>query len=78
MELMANALEKLPLDKRNISGMTVGISAATYLKVLEKIKKCRQEIGMLANEDKTPDRVYQVNFHVFPLSKVSEKVRNRK
>lgn len=78
MELMANALEKLPLDRRNISGMTVGISAASYLKVLEKIRTCRQEIALLVNEDKTPDRVYQVNFHVFPLSRVSEKLRSGK
>lgn len=78
MELMANALEKLPLDRRNISGMTVGISAATYLKMIEKIKMFRQEIALLAKEEKTPDRVYQVNFHVFPLSGVSEKIRSGK
>ena len=77
MALMADALEKLPLDKRHISGMTMGISAATYLKLIEKIKSFRQEIALLSKHDEAPDRVYQVNFHVFPLSKVSGKIRSR-
>ena len=78
MGLMTNALEKLPMSTRNISGMTVGVSATTYLKMLEKIKTCRKEIALLAKEEIAPDRVYQVNFHVFPLSLVSEKTRSGK
>jgi uncharacterized protein (TIGR02147 family) len=78
MKLMANALDKLSMDRRNISGMTVGISESTYHKIIEKIKTFRQEIAFLAKEEKTPDRVYQVNFHVFPLSTVPEKKRSGK
>jgi uncharacterized protein (TIGR02147 family) len=73
MELMKNALEKLPLDKRNISGVTLGISETTYCKMVDKIKKFRQEMIHMAKEDQSPDRVYQVNVHLFPLSDVSGK-----
>jgi uncharacterized protein (TIGR02147 family) len=77
MELMKNAMEKLPLDKRNISGVTVGISAPTYQKIIDKVKKCRQEIVSLAREDTAADRVYQVNFHLFPLSDAEAGAENR-
>jgi uncharacterized protein (TIGR02147 family) len=56
----------------------VGVSEATYLKMIEKIKKFRQEIAQLVKEDHAPDRVYQVNVHVFPLSNVFGKKRNKK
>jgi uncharacterized protein (TIGR02147 family) len=78
MELMKRALEKLPMDKRNVSGITAGVSEATYLKMIEKIKKFRQEIAQLVKEDHAPDRVYQVNVHVFPMSNVFGKKRNKK
>ncbi len=71
MDLMKNAMEKLPLDKRNISGATVGISNSTYQKVVDALKRCRQEIVDLARQDTCPDSVYQVNFHMFPMSGVS-------
>ena len=77
MELMKNAMEKLPLHKRNISGVTVGISGQTYQKIIDKVKRCREEIVSLAREDPAADRVYQVNFHVFPLSDVDAGVENR-
>jgi len=73
MELMKNSLEKLPMDVRNISGLTVGVSQPAYEKIVERIKICRKEIAFLAREDKVPDRVYQVNFHLFPLSDVPDK-----
>jgi uncharacterized protein (TIGR02147 family) len=78
MELMMHALENLPMDKRNVSGMTVGISERSYLKLVEKVKHFRQEIVMLAKEDQAPDRVYQVNVHVFPMSDVSGRKRGGK
>ena len=78
MELMKKALEKLPMNKRNISGVTLGISEATYYNVVEKIKKFMQEIIHLAQEDQSPDRVYQVNVHAFPMSNVSRKKKVKK
>ena len=73
MRLMKQALEKLPMSKRNVSGLTVGISKKTYKKIVERLKLCRKDIAFLAREDKNADRVYQVNFHLFPLSDVSDK-----
>jgi uncharacterized protein (TIGR02147 family) len=73
MDLMRNALEKLHVDKRNIQGLTMGISEDTYKKVVDRIIGFRQEIADLAGQDSGPDRVYQLNFHLFPLSCVKKK-----
>jgi uncharacterized protein (TIGR02147 family) len=78
MDLMMNALEKLPMDKRHVSGMTVGISEGSYSKIIETVKAFRQNIARIAKEEQNPDRVYQINVHAFPMSRVSGKQRGRK
>jgi len=70
MELAAKALRELPRNGRNISGLTLGISKEAYEKTREAILECQDRILAIAKEDKNPDGVYQLNFHLFPLSKV--------
>jgi uncharacterized protein (TIGR02147 family) len=69
MELAAKALRELPRNDRNISGLTLGISKEAYEKTREALYECQDKILAIAKEDKNPDGVYQVNFHLFPLSK---------
>jgi uncharacterized protein (TIGR02147 family) len=69
MELAAKALQSLPRNERNISGLTLGISKEAYEKTREAILECQDKILAIAREDKNPDGVYQLNFHLFPLSK---------
>lgn len=75
MELMSRAMDRLPMDRRNVSGLTLGISAGSYQKIVERIAAFRNEISLLAQKDTEADRVYQMNFHLFPLSDVSGKRR---
>jgi uncharacterized protein (TIGR02147 family) len=77
MVLMKKAMEKLPMDKRNISGVTIGISGPSYQKIIDKVRKCRREVVSLAREDSGADRVYQLNFHLFPLSDVKGGAQKR-
>jgi uncharacterized protein (TIGR02147 family) len=69
MELAAKALRNLPRDKRNISGLTLGISKEAYDKTCAAILECQDKILAIAKEDENPESVYQLNFHLFPLSK---------
>jgi uncharacterized protein (TIGR02147 family) len=70
MNLAANALRELPRDKRNISGLTLGISQEAYAKIEQVISSCQEEILDIAEKDKKSDRVYQLNFQLFPVSRV--------
>jgi uncharacterized protein (TIGR02147 family) len=68
MELAKNALEKLPSGTRNFSTLTMSISGPTYLAMLEELRAFRRRLLDMAQASDEVDRVYQMNFHVFPLS----------
>jgi uncharacterized protein (TIGR02147 family) len=69
MELAAKALRELPKDRRNVSGLTLGISSKAYDKICEVIHSSQKEILDIAEKDTDSDRVYQLNFHLFPVSR---------
>jgi uncharacterized protein (TIGR02147 family) len=64
------ALNALPLDKRNFSAMTLGISEETYREICEDIYSLRRKILEKAESDKNAHTVYQLNFQFFPVSTV--------
>ncbi len=69
MKLAETAIKTLSKDKRNISGLTLGISNEGYHDICEIIYECQKKIMDIANKDKKSDKVYQLNFHFFPVSK---------
>ena len=69
MDLAAKALRELPRHRRNVSGLTLGISGKAYGKICEVIHSSQKEILDIAEKDAEADRVYQLNFHLFPVSK---------
>ncbi|MBF0430808.1 MAG: TIGR02147 family protein [Fibrobacteria bacterium] len=68
-ELAIRATDKCPIDQRNISTLTLGLSKEGYTEMVNKIRDFRQELMEIAKRDKKKARVYHVNFHVFPLTK---------
>jgi uncharacterized protein (TIGR02147 family) len=62
------ALDTVPRERRNISGITLGISEKSYAMITEKIQAFRREIAAIADNDEDADRVYQMNFLLFPAS----------
>ncbi|MFH1761842.1 MAG: TIGR02147 family protein [bacterium] len=68
MQIASSALNKLDIKKRNISGMTLGISEKTYNMICNEIRMFQFKLAKLAEFDEEADRVYQLNFHLFPLS----------
>ena len=68
MDLGKRALQTLPATKRNVSGLTLGISEKSYTRICDIIYQCQDSILAVARDDQEPDRVVQVNFHAFPVS----------
>ncbi|HAJ80513.1 MAG TPA: TIGR02147 family protein [Fibrobacteres bacterium] len=68
-ELAIQALCEIPGDKRNISGVTLGISKDTYKIICEEIQVFRSRLMQIAEADHNAEEVYQLNFQFFPLSK---------
>jgi uncharacterized protein (TIGR02147 family) len=71
MELAARALRELQGDKRNISGLTLGISRKAYDKICDIIYSTQEKILEVAEKDTDSDSVYQLNFHFFPVSRTT-------
>jgi uncharacterized protein (TIGR02147 family) len=69
LKLAAQTVEELPKDKRNITGVTMGLSRKTYDAIVEKINALRQEIIDLANADTKSEVVYQLTMPLIPISK---------
>jgi uncharacterized protein (TIGR02147 family) len=74
-DLAKNALDSLSQDKRNITGLTIGISEATYFKVCEEIQDFRAKIVKIVEQDENADRTYQLNFHLFPITSTAIKAK---
>jgi uncharacterized protein (TIGR02147 family) len=68
MELASKALQELPSNKRNFSGMTLGISQDAYEQICLEIGAFKNKILTIAENDKKSDSVYQLNFQMYPLS----------
>ena len=70
--LAGEAIDRFSPGCRDISTLTVNLSPQGLSKVKEKVRAMRQEILEVENMDSGHDRVFQVNFQVFPLSKSSK------
>ena len=69
MSIAAESLDRFGASEREVSAVTVGLSEETFGKVQKMVEEFRSQIMLLAEEDKSKERVYQINFQVFPLSK---------
>jgi len=69
--LAGEAIERFAVEERDISTLTVNLSAKGIGIVKEKIRSLRKEILEVENMDNDCDRVFQVNFQIFPLTKSS-------
>lgn len=68
-ELAVRALDEVPLDERDISGLTVGISEQAFAKISKEIADFRRRISAIVMEDSGDERVYRLNVQLFPLTK---------
>lgn len=67
-ELAVESLDRVPKEERNITSSTISITEDMFDTMRKKIDDFRKELLGLATSDASGDRVYQVNFQVFPVS----------
>jgi uncharacterized protein (TIGR02147 family) len=73
-QLAARAIDAIPAENRDISGVSVSISDRSLNAIREELHKCRRRIFEIVSEDQDCNSVYRVNLHLFP---VSEKVPSK-
>jgi uncharacterized protein (TIGR02147 family) len=69
IELAREAIDRFPKDERKLSATTLTISKATYDKIINELQEFRRHILTLAQQDQAPQRTYQFNFQIFPVTK---------
>jgi uncharacterized protein (TIGR02147 family) len=69
MDLAKAALDRIPREERLLAATTVSVSKGTFEEIREEVRNFRKRILEMAQRDAKPDRIYQFQFHVFPLSK---------
>lgn len=75
-ELAVQSLDVVPVDRRDISGMTMGLSEAAFAKLTKELADFRQRVRAIAMESSGEESVYRLNLQLFPLTKVTPKEDN--
>ena len=71
--LGVDCLDRFDKDERDVSTLTMALSNEAFTKVREILKDARNKIAQVEAQDSNPQRVYQINFQLFPLSRSQEK-----
>ncbi len=64
------SLDRIPKNERNITASTLYLSQNTFNTIRKKIEEFRKELLQLVDNDPNGERVYQINFQLFPVSKI--------
>lgn len=73
MDLASLALDDVAPEFRDISVLTMGLSEESFWNIKNEIRHFRKRLAKIAIEDKNANRVYQLNFQLFPLSQTLHK-----
>jgi len=69
LDLARRSIDNFSKDERKLSATTITVSKETYEKIIKELREFREHILNMAQQDKNPDRSYQFNFQVFPVTK---------
>lgn len=67
--LAVESLDRIPKNERNVTSVTVSMTKDEFDAVRKKIDDFRLELLALTDCSRPGQRVYQVNFQLFPVSK---------
>lgn len=68
-ELAKESIDTVDPLSREISSATIRVSGKGFEAVKQRIQEFRQELLQIVQQDEGDDRVYQLNFQLFPVSK---------
>lgn len=66
----SDALDLIPRDEREVSSLTLCVSQAKLLELKQRVREFRKELLQTAETNNRPERVVQLNFQLFPLSRL--------
>jgi len=69
LQCASRAIDEVPRDEREISALTLCVSHDVLLKLKERIREFRRELLHVAEQEGAPERVVQLNFQLFPMSR---------
>jgi uncharacterized protein (TIGR02147 family) len=69
LERASQALDGVPREEREISAITLCVSHDVMLQLKERIREFRRELLHIAEQQGAPERVVQLNFQLFPMSR---------
>lgn len=70
LRLALNSLHNHPKIKRDISTLSITVSQDDLEQIKEITREYRESVLKIVDESKNPDRVYQLNIQLFPLTGV--------
>jgi uncharacterized protein (TIGR02147 family) len=73
MDMAKEALDRHPVENRNISTVTFSVSGETFDEIKAELDACRKRILGMIDRSSGEDRVCQLNMQLFPLSGIKEK-----
>lgn len=69
IELALDAFERVPSAERDMSTVTICLSQEGFEEIKSELKALRRRFLEIAERDAAPQRVYQCNLHVFPVTR---------
>ena len=76
LTLANNTIDTLPVDVRNISGITMGVSKPCYDVIIAEITAFKERIKSIVAQDTASTRVYHLGIQLFPLSDDISELQN--
>lgn len=67
-KLAEQALDSIPVEQREFTGITMGLSQQSYARVLGALASCRKKILDIVAKEENVDRVYRLNLQLFPMT----------
>ena len=72
MDMAKRSLEKHPAHERDISFVSLTLSPESFTEVKSEVQMFRKKLLLMAEQEVKPDRVYQCNIQLFPVTKTLE------
>jgi uncharacterized protein (TIGR02147 family) len=70
LAMAGEAYDRHPIKKMDMSTLTLSVSEQTFLAMKEEIANTRKKLLSMAEKDESPDRIYQLCYFFYPLTKV--------
>jgi uncharacterized protein (TIGR02147 family) len=71
IDLARRSVDAIENTQRNVSGMTVGVSKASYDVLCAEIESFKDRVASIVHNSAEVDSVYQLNLQLFPVARAS-------